>query len=252
MIAYLERRVIYRDEGKSSVIVENNGVGYEVVIPEGGRGFLTICEGETIALFIHTHVREDNISLYGFRSSLQREIFNLLLEVKDIGPRLAVTILSAIDEKNFVGIIASQDLSSLSQVKGIGKAKAERIIMELKNKIIKKAAIFNTGGAPAVPVKKGESGPERGGVPARLNSTPRQNRQKHVTAPDNGTAVPGYSDIILESCSALESLGYSRVESLNVAGKVYRNIKKDGASSGISASELTKECLKYIYSQKNV
>ena len=135
MIAYLKGRVIYRDNEKSSIILEVNGVGYEVFMAER-----TETSG-SLSLFIYTYIREDRIALYGFHTSLQREIFSLLLEVKDVGPKLAVTILSGIDAKNFLNILTTQDISSLSQIKGIGKAKAERIIMELKNKILKKPAL---------------------------------------------------------------------------------------------------------------
>ena len=249
MIAYLKGRVIYRDNEKSSIILETNGVGYEVFIPAAGP------LNQNSSFFIYTYVREDRITLYGFHTSLQREIFSLLLEVKDVGPKLAVTVLSGIDPNNFLNILTTQDISALSQIKGIGKAKAERIIMELKNKILKKPALIDDN-IKAEDI--GESKRGGAGLDNNLNSvdapTPHVIPKEAVIqrgAMDNNLNFAGASGIILESSCALEALGYSKLESFNLASKVYTNIK-DGGITDIDTEGLTKECLKYIYSLKNI
>ena len=257
MIAYLKGRVIYRDNEKSSIILEVNGVGYEVFMAER-----TETSG-SLSLFIYTYIREDRIALYGFHTSLQREIFSLLLEVKDVGPKLAVTILSGIDAKNFLNILTTQDISSLSQIKGIGKAKAERIIMELKNKILKKPALtYDNIKAEDIGNYNykdiGESKRAGAGLDNNLNSvdvpTPHVIPKEAVIqrgAMDNNLNFAGASGIILESSCALEALGYSKLESFNLASKVYTNIKGGGITN-IDTEILTKECLRYIYSLKNI
>ena len=280
MIAYLKGRVIYRDNEKSSIILEANGVGYEVFIPAAGP------LNQNSSFFIYTYVREDRITLYGFHTSLQREIFSLLLEVKDVGPKLAVTVLSGIDSNNFLNILTTQDISALSQIKGIGKAKAERIIMELKNKILKKPALIDDN-IKAEDIGNynykdiGES--KRGGVgsdnnlnsvdaptthvipakavkfqskqsSAKLNFTRPKVESEAVIqrgAMDNNLNFADAAGIILESSCALEALGYSRLESFNLASKVYTNIKGGGITN-IDTEILTKECLRYIYSLKNI
>ena len=249
MIAYLKGRVIYRDNEKSSIILEANGVGYEVFIPAAGP------LNQNSSFFIYTYVREDRITLYGFHTSLQREIFSLLLEVKDVGPKLAVTVLSGIDPNNFLNILTTQDISALSQIKGIGKAKAERIIMELKNKILKKPALIDDN------IKAEDIGESRrggAGLDNNLNSvdapTPHVIPKEAVIqrgAMDNNLNFADVSGIILESSCALEALGYSKLESFNLASKVYTNIKGGGITD-IDTEILTKECLKYIYSLKNI
>ncbi len=249
MIAYLKGRVIYRDNEKSSIILEANGVGYEVFIPAAGP------LNQNSSFFIYTYVREDRITLYGFYTSLQREIFSLLLEVKDVGPKLAVTVLSGIDPNNFLNILTTQDISALSQIKGIGKAKAERIIMELKNKILKKPALIDDN-IKAEDI--GESKRGGAGLDNNLNSvdapTPHVIPKEAVIqrgAMDNNLNFADVSGIILESSYALEALGYSKLESFNLASKIYKNIK-DGGITDIDTEILTKECLKYIYSLKNI
>lgn len=257
MIAYLKGRVIYRDNEKASIILEVNGVGYEVFMAER-----TETSG-ILSLFIYTYIREDRITLYGFHTSLQREIFSLLLEVKDVGPKLAVTVLSGIDANNFLNILTTQDISALSQIKGIGKAKAERIIMELKNKILKKPALISDIKAEDICNYNykdiGES--KHGGVGLDNNLNSVDAPTPHVPpataiiqrgAMDNNLHFTDASGIILESSCALEALGYSKLESFNLASKVYTNIIKGGGITNIDTEILTKECLRYIYSLKNI
>ncbi len=267
MIAYLKGRVIYRDNEKSSIILEANGVGYEVFIPAAGP------LNQNSSFFIYTYVREDRITLYGFHTSLQREIFSLLLEVKDVGPKLAVTVLSGIDPNNFLNILTTQDISALSQIKGIGKAKAERIIMELKNKILKKPALISDIKAEDIcnyeDIKDIAAG-ERGAADNNSNFADFTNRlaekaddkdkmsgARTAFNGNSGNNLDNKADniqpsgIILESSCALEALGYSRLESFNLASKIYKNIK-DGGITDIDTEGLTKECLKYIYSLKKL
>ena len=270
MIAYLRGRIIYRDVEKSSIILETNGVGYEVYMPfRGGYqdgGSSAGLGGNPVSLFIYTYVREDRITLYGFETTLQKEIFSLLLDVKDVGPKLAVTILSSISAGNLVNIFTAQDVSALCGIKGIGRAKAERIIMELKNKILKKTTLSNDINAGDLCLRagyaesaNGSGTSASGGVPAaeegmENKSAEAAGRSGGLTRDVSGVTAPRAvqpSDIIMESAGALEALGYSKLDSFNLASKVFGILKENGEVTPDTEC-LTKECLKHIYSKKNL
>ena len=247
MIAFLHGTLIYRDIEKSLIILETGGVGYEVYMPMPNfeKNSAYVSEGTVLSLFIHTYVREDRITLYGFNTKLQREIFSLLLDVKDVGPKLAVTILSSIDAGNLINILTMQDISALCAIKGIGQSKAERIIMELKNKILKKSAAFNDIKAGDLCVKnvKYREREDVNLISENKNGCEIINRAIPVEKQP--------SDIIMESAQALEALGYSRLDSFNLASKVFNAVKSEG-NVPAATEDLTKECLKHIYSKKNL
>jgi Holliday junction DNA helicase RuvA len=116
------------------VVVDVNGVGYEVVVPL--TTFTALPEtGDEISMDIHTHVREDVIALYGFSTSRERAIFEKLMTISGIGPKLAVTILSGGSVEDLVGAIKRNDLARLTAIPGVGKKTGERILLELKDKL---------------------------------------------------------------------------------------------------------------------
>ena len=250
MIAFLHGTLIYRDIEKSLIILETGGVGYEVYMPMPNfeKNSAYVKSGADMSLFIHTYVREDRITLYGFNTRLQREIFSLLLDVKDVGPKLAVTILSSIDAGNLINILTTQDISALCAIKGIGQSKAERIIMELKNKILKKSAAFSDIKASDLRIKN-----------VKYIESEKEDDTGAVSGGKGGDeivsqAIPSAkqpSDIIMESAQALEALGYSRLDSFNLASKVFGMVKSEG-NIPAATEDLMKECLKHIYSKKNL
>ena len=142
MIAFLRGNIIYSDIEKSLIILDVGGVGYEIFLPVNPVYFSQFSAQNVISkyasLFIYTYVREDRIALYGFPNFTQRELFSILLDTKDIGPKLAVTILSNINADDFINLILTKNIDGLSLIKGIGKLTAERIISGLKNRIIKR------------------------------------------------------------------------------------------------------------------
>lgn len=117
----------------STAIVDVGGVGYEVHCTRACLGRIT--EGERAELTIYTEVKEDLIRLYGFADELEKQAFLLLMQVKGIGPRSAADLLSKVDKQDLMRFIGQGDISSLNAVKGIGKKTAERIIVELKDRI---------------------------------------------------------------------------------------------------------------------
>ena len=132
MIAHLRGKLAQKSPAR--VIVDVNGVGYEVFIPL--TTFTALPEpGAEVSLDIHTHVREDVIALYGFSTRRERVIFERLMTISGIGPKLGVTILSGGSVEGLVDAIKRSDLARLTAIPGVGKKTAERIILELKDKL---------------------------------------------------------------------------------------------------------------------
>src|SRR5216117_2499498 len=132
MIAHLRGKLAQKDPAR--VIVDVNGVGYEVFVPL--TTFTALPDaGSDVSIDIHTHVREDMIALYGFSTRRERLIFEKLMTISGIGPKLAVTILSGGSVDDLVGAIKRSDLGRLTAIQGVGKKTAERIILELKDKL---------------------------------------------------------------------------------------------------------------------
>jgi Holliday junction DNA helicase RuvA len=133
MISFLRGKLI--EALPTQVIVEVNGLGYEVLIPLSSYDKLPP-PGQEVKLLTHLAIREDAHVLYGFMSAAERELFRLLINtVSGIGPKIALNILSGINVTAFRGAVANGDVKSLSQVSGVGKKTAERIVVELKDKI---------------------------------------------------------------------------------------------------------------------
>jgi holliday junction DNA helicase RuvA len=131
-------------------IVEVNGVGYEVLIPLSSFDKLPVA-GQPVKLLTHLVVREDAHVLYGFVTAPEREMFRLLVNtVSGIGPKIALNILSGINVTAFRGAIASGDVKMLSQISGVGKKTAERIIIELKDKVGRIAAMESSSAQRAL------------------------------------------------------------------------------------------------------
>ena len=132
MIAHLRGKLAQKDPAR--VVVDVNGVGYEVFVPLTTFTAMPDTGGE-VSIDIHTHVRDDIIALYGFSSRHERLIFEKLMTISGIGPKLAVTILSGGSVQDLVAAIKRSDLARLTAIPGVGKKTAERIILELKDKL---------------------------------------------------------------------------------------------------------------------
>jgi len=133
MIALLTGNIAFKSI--DHVIVEVGGVGYRVMIPLSS--FYSLPESGNVRLNIHTHVKEDAIHLYGFLTLEEKEMFQLLLNVSGVGPRLALNILSNITADALKGALVEGNTKRLSGIPGIGKKTAERLVLELKDKVAK-------------------------------------------------------------------------------------------------------------------
>lgn len=132
MIAHLRGTLL--EKHPNQAIIEAQGVGYDVAIPVSTFAALPAA-GEEVRLRIHTVVREDAIQLYGFLTPEEKSLFEKLITVSGVGPRLALTVLSGIPAGDLFQVIRSADVQKLTRVPGIGKKTAERIVLELRDKI---------------------------------------------------------------------------------------------------------------------
>ncbi|HET8826082.1 MAG TPA: Holliday junction branch migration protein RuvA [Terriglobales bacterium] len=132
MIAHLRGKLIARHPNQA--IVETGGVGYDVTISVPTFSDLPPLGGE-VALFVHTHVREDQLALYGFLRAEEKQLFEKLITVSGIGPKLAITILSGMAATELGTAIRGNDLARLTKIPGIGRKTAERLVLELRDKL---------------------------------------------------------------------------------------------------------------------
>jgi Holliday junction DNA helicase RuvA len=132
MIAHLSGKLLSKQA--NSVIVDVSGVGYEVTIPLSTFYDLEDL-GSTVQLRIYTHVREDALQLYGFKTARERELFLKIISVTGIGPKLGITLLSGMSADEMVASIRTNNLARLTLIPGVGRKTAERLIMELREKV---------------------------------------------------------------------------------------------------------------------
>lgn len=219
MIGYLNGKIFEIQEGKSIVLAGNAGVGYSVTLPFSAR-YSSLSAGSAITLWIHTHVREDALDLYGFLTREEKEIFLTLLTVNGIGPKGAIGILSKVEIPTLVRAILEGDQDSLTEIPGIGKKTAERVVVELKDSLRKKA--------------------ENGLLPndwlmtaASVGASSLSSSQKSVAF-----AVVAFR----EAKDALVGLGYREQEVMNALKRVQESTPKDSART----EEVVKQALKEL------
>jgi Holliday junction DNA helicase RuvA len=192
VIARLEGVLIERTPAR--VVIDVRGVGYEAWIPLSTFSQLPD-EGKTTALRIYTHVREDALVLYGFASEAERAAFELLLHASGVGPKLAQRILSGIDAAALVRAIRASDLATLRTVPGVGAKLAEKICVELRDRVEDIAALASAGAAPQRASAGDEDGTRTQLVSALLNlQTPRPKAER-------------VADEVLEELGASAELG---------------------------------------------
>lgn len=127
-----------------NVVLDVQGVGYEVAISRWTHGRLPV-PGATLQLYIHTHVREDQLTLFGFTTPEERALFLRLVSVSGVGPKLALTILSGMPPHELVTVVTDEDTARLTAIPGIGKKTAERLVLELKDRLLKDHASLPVG-----------------------------------------------------------------------------------------------------------
>lgn len=184
MISYIKGEIVYNDS--DSLIVENNGIGYKVIVPAFSAQKLCSQKGQ-VTVYTYMSVREDGITLFGFSSVEERSLYEKLISVSGIGPKAAVSILGVLTPSQLITAIVSADSAAIARAPGIGKKTAQRVILDLKDKIGNDdiADIFDGNGGTAV----------------------------------SETAAAG--DDRSEAVEALVALGYSRSEAVKAVSRVY-------------------------------
>jgi holliday junction DNA helicase RuvA len=146
VIAHLRGSILEKHPNR--IVIDVNGVGYDVFVPLST--FYGLGEpGAAIALRIHTHVREDAFVLYGFATLLEQELFERLIGVSGIGPKVALAVLSGIEPQEFIRAIERGDLARLTAIPGVGKKTSERIVLELKDRLPRAHVAAAAAGAAA-------------------------------------------------------------------------------------------------------
>jgi len=151
MIALL--RGSLADKNANRLIVDVNGVGYEVLVPLSTFYVIGV-PGTIVTLRIHTHVREDVIALYGFATKLEQDLFERLIGINGVGPKLALAVLSGIEPSELIRAVRVQDVARLTSIPGVGKKTAERISLELKDRLPASLQITETPAAAASPADR--------------------------------------------------------------------------------------------------
>ena len=181
MIAYLSGALL--EKHLQRLIVDVNGVGYDVLVPLSTM-YVIGDPGSKVALRIYTHVREDALQLFGFATPLEQALFERLISVSGIGPKLALAVLSGIEPAELSRAIRSADIARLTRIPGVGKKTAERLVVELKDRLPKSDTVE--------PVPGGAEGPDS-------------------------------NDVRDDLLSALENLGYPRNSVEKTVDKVLRS-----------------------------
>jgi len=150
MIAYLRGKVLTTTA--ETVILDVNGVGYEVYC--SGGAFRKIVVGQIAELYTYLQVKEDGVTLFGFESVKEKEIFLKLITVSGVGPKMGITVLATLSADEFAEVIATADVKRLSSVKGLGKKTAEKIVLELHGKISAAEIMSASGDAFTEAVEK--------------------------------------------------------------------------------------------------
>ncbi|MGO8991719.1 MAG: Holliday junction branch migration protein RuvA [Polyangiaceae bacterium] len=123
------------DDESGALVVDVSGVGYELLVPQGTVGRAKREPDGRATLHVHTHVREDQITLFGFASASERLAFRTLIAIPNVGPKTALSVLSALPAVELARTIATKDVKRLTDVPGIGKKTAERLVLELRDKL---------------------------------------------------------------------------------------------------------------------
>jgi Holliday junction DNA helicase RuvA len=149
VIAHLRGTILEKHPNR--LVVDVGGVGYDVAVPLST--FYGLADaGHDVALRVHTHVREDAISLFGFATPIELDLFERLIGISGIGPKVALAVLSGIEPSELVGAIERGDLARLTAIPGVGKKTSERIVLELKDRLPKAAVTPSVSGADEAPV----------------------------------------------------------------------------------------------------
>jgi holliday junction DNA helicase RuvA len=140
---------IVAEEADGGLVIDVGGVGYELRAPLGTTGRLAARADGRVELFTHLNVREDALDLYGFATEVERRVFRLLIDVPNVGPKTALGVLSALPPSELARAVEAKDVARLTRIDGVGKKNAERLVLELKERLLRLGDLRAPGAAPA-------------------------------------------------------------------------------------------------------
>lgn len=138
MISYIKGTLV--EKAPARIVVDNSGLGYEILVPLSSYDVIGDI-GSDVLVYTHFHVREDSHTLFGFATIKERKLFQMLISVSGIGPRSALTILSGVSVDDFCDAVAREEEAFLTAISGIGRKTAQRLIVELKSRIVEEAEV---------------------------------------------------------------------------------------------------------------
>lgn len=197
MIGRLRGQLVH--VGDETILVETGGVGYEVQVPASTRQILPPV-GQEVILWCRLYIREDDLRLFGFASLVERELFDHLLSINGVGPRLALAVLSTYSPARFFQAVARNDLGALTRIPGVGRKTAERWLLELRGKF--PARMLTAGG---------DRDPAPSAFGSAAASAAGRNLQSDGHRQESGMGVAGL-DAMTQAQEALLVLGYSAGE----------------------------------------
>jgi Holliday junction DNA helicase RuvA len=203
MIGRLTGKVLAQ-EPDGGVVLDVGGVGYELAAPLGTLGRARVDEAGRVTLFVHTHVREDALSLFGFSSDVERFAFRRLIDVSNVGPKIAVAVLGALPAAELAAAVARQDLAALTAVQGIGKKIAERLLLELRDKLSLVTATEppTAGGGVAAPPRPGAIDERLRGALTGMGFRPAE-AERAVASLATRVGVAPFEDLVREALALL-------------------------------------------------
>jgi len=188
VIAWLEGNL--REKAPTRIVLDVQGVGYELLVPLST--FETLPDlGKTVSLLVHTAVREDAITLYGFATGLEKELFHLLLKANRVGPRLAQSILSGMEPHRLLRLLREADAKGLKKAPGVGPKLAERIAVELRDEAEKLAGRLGGDGATGQPTAVDGGAPDEELLSALVNLGYPRNQAERLVESALAEAEPG-------------------------------------------------------------
>lgn len=201
MIGRLVGKIV-EDSADGTVVVDVRGVGYEVTVPLGSVGRMTPDAEGAVTVFVHTHVREDALLLYGFASRDERAVFEKLISVSNIGPKIALSILGSLSVSELASAIARGETNKLTAVPGVGKKTAERIVLELKDKLLAPAASLPLAAPPPKAAARTQKAELLHGALTRMGYRPAE-ADRAVTALGSRVEAEPLADLVREALAVL-------------------------------------------------
>jgi Holliday junction DNA helicase RuvA len=201
LIGRLVGRIV-EDSADGSLVLDVHGVGYELTVPLGTVGRASPDPEGAITLFVHTHVREDAFVLYGFATREDRAVFRQLIGISNIGPKIGLSILGALPVAELASAVHHGETAKLTRVPGVGKKTAERIVLELKDKILAPPPPAGTPIPPVRPTARGAKAELLHGALTRMGYRPAE-AERAVTALGARVEAEPLADLVREALAVL-------------------------------------------------